>query len=91
MDITQATGLAAAVLTTAANIPQTIKVIKTRSTKSLSAATYAMLFTGMALWVIYGIIRDDLPVILANAVAGSLCGIILFMKLWAGYRNRNKA
>ncbi len=91
MDTTQAIGLAAAVLTTAANIPQTIKVIKTRSTKSLSAATYAMLFTGMALWVIYGIVRDDLPVILANAVAGSLCGIILFMKLRAGYRVRKKA
>ena len=91
MDTTQAIGLAAAVLTTAANIPQTIKVIKTRSTKSLSAATYAMLFTGMALWVIYGIVRDDLPVILDNAVAGSLCGIILFMKLRAGYRVRKKA
>jgi MtN3 and saliva related transmembrane protein len=89
MDYTQLTGLLAALLTTGANIPQTIKVIKTRSTKSLSAATYAMLFLGMIMWVIYGIIRKDIPVILANAVAGSLCGIILFMKLLALYRKRN--
>ncbi|PHK25795.1 hypothetical protein VF13_42410 [Nostoc linckia z16] len=88
MDLEQALGLAAAVLTTGANIPQTIKVIRTRSTKSLSAATYAMLFFGMVCWVIYGIVRKDIPVILANAVAGSLCGIILFMKLLSKYQSR---
>ena len=85
MNLIQILGLAAAVFTTAANIPQTIKVIKTRSTKSLSAATYDMLFVGMLLWVLYGVLRKDLPVILANAIAGLLCGIILFMKLWAKY------
>lgn len=81
----QILGMAAAVFTTAANIPQAIKVIKTRSTQSLSAATYAMLFVGMILWVIYGVLRDDLPLILANGIAALLCGIILFMKLWNKY------
>lgn len=81
MDYIQILGLAAAFFTTAANIPQAIKVIKTSSTKSLSALTYAMLFIGMVLWVVYGIIRNDLPIILANSVAGALCGIILIMKL----------
>jgi MtN3 and saliva related transmembrane protein len=81
MDYIQALGLLAAFFTTVANVPQAVKVIKTRSTKSLSATTYAMLFIGMLLWVGYGIIRGDIPVILANAIAGVLCGIILFMKL----------
>lgn len=81
MDYIQILGLSAAFFTTAANIPQAIKVIKTSSTKSLSALTYAMLFIGMALWVVYGIIRNDLPIILANSIAGALCGIILIMKL----------
>lgn len=81
MDYIQVLGLVAAFTTTAANIPQTVKVIKTSSTKSLSALTYAMLFIGMVLWVIYGIIRNDLPIILANSIAGALCGIILIMKL----------
>ena len=44
MDLVQILGLLAAFFTTVANVPQAIKVIKTRSTKSLSAATYAMLF-----------------------------------------------
>lgn len=90
MDYIQVIGLLAAILTTGANIPQTIKVIRTRSTKSLSAATYVMLFLGMLLWVIYGISRNDIPLILANSVAGLLCGIILFMKLAAKVQKKNK-
>lgn len=81
MNYIQALGLLAAFFTTIANIPQAVKVIRTRNMKSLSAATYAMLFVGMLLWVAYGIIRNDLPIILANSIAGALCGIILAIKL----------
>lgn len=81
MNYIEILGLAAAFFTTAANIPQTIKVIRTRDVKSLSAVTYSMLFAGMVLWIIYGIIRKDFPIILANAIAGALCGVILFMKI----------
>jgi len=83
MDYTQILGLLAAVFTTGANFPQAYKVIKTRSTKSLSAAGFSMLFLGSILWVIYGVYRDDIPVILANSIAGSLHGIILFIKFTA--------
>jgi MtN3 and saliva related transmembrane protein len=81
MDWIKILGIAAAILTTAANIPQAIKMIRTRSTKSISAATYALLLTGLLLWLAYGIIRKDLPIILANAVSAVLAAIILFMKL----------
>lgn len=88
MDYVQLLGLAAAVFITGANIPQTIKVIKTGSTKSLSSTTYGMLFIGGILWVIYGFMRNDIPIILANVIAGSLCGVILFIKLLAKYREK---
>ena len=81
MDYIQILGLAAAILTTGANFPQAYKVIKTRSTKSLSALSFSMLFLGSVTWVAYGFYRGDLPVILANALAGTLHGIILFLKL----------
>lgn len=83
MDYIQFLGLLAAVLTTGANLPQAYKVIKTRSTKSLSAISFAMLFLGSIAWVIYGIYRNDIPVMLANGLAGTLHGIILFIKLTA--------
>ncbi len=89
MDFVQIIGLLAAVLITGANIPQTIKIIKTRSTKSISAATYTMLFFGGISWVIYGILRNDIPIILANAISSTLCCIILFIKLLAKYRKQD--
>ncbi len=85
MDYTEILGLTAAFLTTVANIPQAVKVINTRSTKSLSAPTYAMLFAGLCIWTVYGIIRGDLPVILGNVIAAALCGTILGIKLWYKY------
>lgn len=81
MDYIEALGLLAAFFTTIANIPQAIKVIKTRNVKDLSAATYSMLFVGMVLWVVYGIMKEDLPIILANSIAAALCGLILIMKI----------
>jgi MtN3 and saliva related transmembrane protein len=90
MNGTEILGLSAALVTTVANIPQTIKVIKTRSTKSISAFTYALLFSGMVLWVIYGIIENDVPIIIGNAVATLLCGTILSIKLWMLYKGEKE-
>ena len=83
MDYVEILGLAAALLTTIANVPQAVKIIKTRSTKSISSFTYALLFAGLVLWLIYGIIQEDLPLILANAVSALLAGIILILKLFS--------
>ncbi|WP_294820230.1 SemiSWEET transporter [uncultured Flavobacterium sp.] len=90
MDYIEALGLAAAFFTTVANVPQAIKVIRTGSTKSLSAPTYAMLFIGLVMWTVYGFIRTDLPVILGNIIAAALCGIILSIKLWHKYVSAEK-
>lgn len=83
-------GLAAAFFTTVANVPQTIKVLKTRSTKSLSAVSYSILFLGLAGWTVYGFLQDDLPVILGNIVAVILCGIILTVKVTGMVRGNEK-
>jgi len=89
MDYIQILGIGAAILTTGANIPQAVKIIRTRSTESISSITYAMLFAGLVLWLIYGIVRDDLPIILANAVSAALAGIILAMRLLAKKKESN--
>jgi len=90
MNTTEILGLAAAALTTIANIPQAVKVIKAKATKSISAVTYAMLFAGMALWVVYGIMRKDIPIMIANSIAALLCGIILTIKLYMMYKGEKE-
>ncbi len=81
MDYLQILGLAAAALTTVANVPQAIKMIRTKSTKSISVVAYSILFTGLLLWLAYGIMKNDLPIILANAASALVAGIILTMKI----------
>lgn len=81
MDFIQITGYAAAVLTMVSNIPQAFKIIRTKDTKSVSAGTYTLLLAGLILWVVYGCLRQDLPLIICNSVSALFCGIVLFLML----------
>ena len=74
-------GYSAALLTTVAFIPQAYKVIKTKDTKSLSLAMFLILTFGFLLWLIYGILREDKAIIIANSVTGLLAIVILITKL----------
>ena len=74
-------GSAAAVLTTASFLPQALQVIRTRDTAAISLAMYSMFVTGVALWLAYGLLIGELPVILANAVTLGLASIILTRKV----------
>ena len=55
-------GALAALLTTAAYIPQAYRTIKTRSTSNLSLPTYLLLFVGTVLWTVYAVYTDNMPV-----------------------------
>lgn len=77
-------GLVAGVCTTIAFIPQVIRTIKTRETKGISLATYIIYVTGVFLWLIYGLLVNDIPLILANGVGFILAGIVLILKLKYG-------
>jgi len=74
-------GLIAATLTTSAFIPQVYKVVKTKSTDSLSLTMYIVFFVGIVLWLIYGIHLNSLAMILSNIVTGVLALILIIYKL----------
>lgn len=74
-------GIAAAILTTAAYAPQAYQAWRTRSTRDVSLPMFLMMVTGITLWLIYGLMIGDLPLILANAVTLLLAGAILVAKL----------
>ena len=77
-------GFAAATCTTVAYAPQAIKVWKTRSTGDISLGMFLVMVLGLALWLIYGLLSGDAPLVAANAVTIVLAGSILFMKLKYG-------
>lgn len=77
-------GLCAAICTTTSFLPQAIKTIKTKNTKDIALSMYVLMFVGILLWLTYGILIKDLPIILANVASSILSGIVLVMKLKHG-------
>ncbi len=74
-------GLLAATGTTVAFLPQVIKSWKTKRTKDISPLMYLILVIGIFLWLIYGILLKDLPLILANAVTFILALSVLILTI----------
>jgi MtN3 and saliva related transmembrane protein len=77
-------GFAAAACTTLAYAPQFVKVWRTRSTEGISLGMFFVMVLGLLLWLLYGLLTGDAPLIAANAITIVLAGGILFMKLKYG-------
>ena len=81
MELTSVIGLCAGALTTIAFLPQVLKAWKTKSTKDLSLTTFVIFWLGVSLWLVYGILIDDLPIILANSITFLMAMSIVAIKL----------
>ncbi len=81
LDYVTTLGIFAGVLSTLAYLPQVIKTWKSKSAEDLSWSMLITLCCGITLWLIYGIIIHDFPIIIANIVTFSLAAIILALKL----------
>lgn len=77
-------GTMAGALTTAAYLPQVVKVWRSRSAGDISLQMYLLMAIGVALWVIYGVMLMAWPIIGANAVALLLILTVLAFKLRYG-------
>lgn len=77
-------GFFAGMLTVVSFLPQVIRTWKTRRTHDLSLGMFALLVTASSLWIIYGIVIEDWPVILTNMGMVALTGSIGVAKLRFG-------
>lgn len=74
-------GFTAAFCTTISFLPQAIKVLKSGDTTALSLMMYSTFTAGVALWLCYGIFREDPAIIIANLVTMALALCILLTKI----------
>jgi MtN3 and saliva related transmembrane protein len=81
MNNTQIVGLVAGACTTIAFLPQVIKTWKTKTAKDLSLGMFSFFCFGVLLWLIYGIMMRDIPVIVANLFTLVLASTLLYFKL----------
>ncbi|MBS1493485.1 MAG: SemiSWEET transporter [Bacteroidetes bacterium] len=77
-------GFVAAFFTTFALLPQGLRAIKTKHTKDLSLPMIVMMEVGIILWLVYGIIIADMPLVFANGIGTIFATINLIMKLRYG-------
>ncbi|SDK90647.1 MtN3 and saliva related transmembrane protein [Salinimicrobium catena] len=76
---TEVLGLVAGACTTAAVTPQIWKAWKTKEVEDVSVGMYLVLITGLALWLIYGIIENDIPIMVTNGTALLLNLFMLYL------------
>lgn len=63
-------------------IPQLIVILKHKSAKDVSISTYVILLIGQILWIIYGILRNDLQVIITNIITSILTTLVIVFSLY---------
>lgn len=81
MELSNWVGTLAGTLTTIAFIPQVIKTWKTRSARDISLLMFLLFSTGVLLWLVYGILLNAMPIIIANGITLALSASILVMKV----------
>jgi len=88
MSLVTLIGVGAAFCTTISYIPQIRKIWATGETEDISLKMFLILTTGIALWVVYGVLQTDAVIILANSVSLAFLCAILFFKLRNVFRGR---
>ena len=84
LPLTEWIGFAAACLTTASFLPQALLTFRTRNVSGISLGMYSAFTTGVALWLVYGLLLQSWPMVLANAITLVLALAILLMRLRYG-------
>lgn len=74
-------GYIAAGLTTLSFVPQAWHTFTTRDVRGISLGMYSVFTLGVALWLVYGLLLDAWPIVVANAITLALAAAILWMKL----------
>jgi len=80
-------GTIAGVLTSVSMIPQLVKVLKEKDVENISWGMIVVLLTGVSLWVVYGILKDEWPIILSNGFSVLVNTTLLIY--YFRYRNNN--
>ena len=75
-------GFLAAVLTTAAFLPQLLKTINTKKAEDVSLLTLIMFIIGVLSWIIYGYKISSTPILIANLITLILNLLILISKIY---------
>jgi MtN3 and saliva related transmembrane protein len=81
MDSVTLIGFAAGFLTTIAFVPQVYRIWKTKSARDVSLVAFLAFTAGLGLWLAYGVMKQEPPIVVWNAVTLALALAIIVMKI----------
>ena len=81
MNYEEILGLVAGVFTSISQLPQLIKTIKEKEAKNLSLGMMIMLIVGVSLWIYYGFLKNDFPIIATNIFSDLVNVTLLFVSI----------
>lgn len=84
-------GYATAFLSTVSFAPQAWKIIRSGKTQDISLGMYLLTVAAFALWLAFGILKQEWPLVLSNGICLMLSGFILFMKILPASRRKTVA
>ena len=76
---TEIVGLTAGVCTSISLLPQLIKLLKHKKAEDISLFYLIILFIGLGLWIWYGALREDIPILITNGFSLVINGIIIIL------------
>ncbi|RED22563.1 MtN3 and saliva related transmembrane protein [Flavobacterium cutihirudinis] len=82
MDFTEIIGLLAGTCVTISVIPQILKVWKTKKVREISLRTFSILTFGIFVWIVYGVLKKDFPIIITNSISLFLNLIMVYFLLY---------
>ena len=80
-ELSELIGYPAAILTTAAFVPQAWKSWRTRDLSGISLPMYALFTLGVAFWLAYGLLVGSAPIVIGNGITLALAAVVLWLKL----------
>lgn len=74
-------GLAASICTGTSMLPQLVKLLKSKKADDLSFAMLGVLMAGLALWIVYGVMKEDYIIIVSNGFSLLVAAAILIFSI----------
>ena len=77
----QVIGIIAGIFTSASMLPQVIKIIKEKKAEQVSIVMICVLITGVSLWIWYGVMKEDFPIIITNAFSLLINIVLIILRI----------
>ncbi len=81
MDVTQLVGISAGILTAVSMLPQLIKIVKDKKAEDVSIIMVIVLLAGLSMWIVYGVMKKDYPIIVTNCFSVVVNLLLLIFRI----------